>query len=192
MLHGRGADENDLFELAPAVDPVFAIASVRAPLTTDEGGYTWSKSRSVGRAIPQSLRESITWFRSWLTALDRERAEPQQVFLMGFSAGMAMAAALVLDEPSRFGGAILLSGTLPFDTDVPITKNRLNGVPIFHGHGSFDTVIPADLITRTDEYLSNNSGAVLTDRRYLIAHQISEDVIRDFTKWLMRYLATIK
>ena len=32
MLHGRGADEHDLFELAPAFDPAYAIASVRAPI----------------------------------------------------------------------------------------------------------------------------------------------------------------
>jgi phospholipase/carboxylesterase len=37
LLHGRGADEHDLFSLAPSIDAGFAIASIRAPLPTDEG-----------------------------------------------------------------------------------------------------------------------------------------------------------
>ncbi len=49
LLHGRGADEDDLFALAPAIDSHIAVAAVRAPLPTDEGGYTGSESRLPGR-----------------------------------------------------------------------------------------------------------------------------------------------
>ncbi len=183
LLHGRGADENDLFELAPHMDPRFAIAALRAPLTTDEGGYTWCESRSPGRYIGESLRETLSWFQAWLDELAKGRPEPQDVYLLGFSAGMTMASALVLDQPSRYAGAILLSGTLPFDTDLAITKNRLAGVPIFHGHGSFDQVIPADLVTRSEKYLRESSGAKLESRSYPIAHEISEAEIRDLNQW---------
>ena len=175
LLHGRGADEHDLFSLTPAIDSRIAVASVRAPLMTDEGGYTWSESRTPGRYLGASLRASLVWFQTWLECPDeRTRTEPQDVYLFGFSAGMAMASALLLDEPARYAGAILLSGTLPFDTDVSITKNRLAGVPVFHGHGSFDRVIPADLVTRSAEYLSESSGARLETRRYPIAHEIGD------------------
>jgi phospholipase/carboxylesterase len=184
LLHGRGADEDDLFGLAPFIDARFAVASVRGPLALDEGGYTWAESISVGRADPDSLRAAITWLQAWLDSNDEGRSDPQRVYLMGFSAGMAMAAALMLDEPGRFAGAILLSGTLPFDTDLSITKNRLVGCDVFYGHGSFDTVIPADLVDRTDAYLRERSGARLTARRYPIAHQISDAEIADIAAWL--------
>ncbi len=160
------------------------MASVRGPLALDEGGYTWAESISVGRADPDSLRAAITWLQAWLDSNDEGRSDPQRVYLMGFSAGMAMAAALMLDEPGRFAGAILLSGTLPFDTDLSITKNRLVGCDVFYGHGSFDTVIPADLVDRTDAYLRERSGARLTARRYPIAHQISDAEIADIAAWL--------
>jgi phospholipase/carboxylesterase len=106
------------------------------------------------------------------------------VYLFGFSAGMAMASALVLDRPDRYAGAVLLSGTLPFDTDLPITKDRLAGVPVFYGHGSFDRVIPADLVTRSAKYLSEASGAHLEARSYPIAHEISDAEVRDINIWL--------
>jgi phospholipase/carboxylesterase len=188
LLHGRGADEDDLFSLAPAIDPSFAVASVRAPLPTVEGGFTWSESRTPGRYIGESLRVSLTWFQQWLDSLTAGRAEPQKISLFGFSAGMAMASALVLDQPARYAGAILLSGTLPFDTDLSITKNRLADVDIFHGHGSFDRVIPADLVTRSSRYLSESSGARLETHSYPIAHEISDAEINDINAWLVRGL----
>ena len=183
MLHGRGADENDLFELAPAIDSRFAIAAVRGPLR-DGAGYTWSESRSPGRAEPASLRAAIDWLNVWLDGLDRGREAPQEVFLFGFSAGMAMAGALFLNRPERFAGAVLLSGTLPFDAGLPTVPERLRGVKIFHGHGSFDTVIPADLVERTDDYLRERSGAILNARRYPIAHEVSLPEMNDVAAWL--------
>lgn len=184
LLHGRGADENDLFELAPFIDPSFAIASVRGFLPTDEGGYTWSQSAQVGRYVATSLRSSIARLQAWLDTLDGGRPEPQRLYVMGFSAGMAMASALLFDQPARFAGGILLSGTLPFDTDLSITKDRLADVDIFHGHGSFDTIIPAELVSRTLTYLRDRSGARLTARDYPIAHSIAETEVADITAWL--------
>ncbi len=189
LLHGRGADEQDLFTLSPAIDSKIAIASLRAPLSLEEGGYTWSQSRSPGRYVGESLRESLTWFQSWLDSLAGGRPEPQDVYLFGFSAGMAMASGLILDQPARFAGAILLSGTLPFDTDLSITKNRLAGVPVFHGHGSFDCVIPADLVTRSAHYLQESSSARLETRTYPIAHEISEPEMFDINAWLSREIS---
>jgi phospholipase/carboxylesterase len=186
LLHGRGADEDDLFALAPAIDSRIAVASLRAPLPTDEGGYTWSESRTPGRYIGESLRASLTWFQAWLDSLAKGRAESQDVYLLGFSAGMAMASALALDEPARYAGAIVLSGTLPFDTDLPMTKDRLAGVPVFYGHGSFDRVIPADLVTRSARYLRESSGARLETHTYPIAHEISDAEVRDINAWLAK------
>lgn len=185
LLHGRGADEHDLFGLAPAVDPRFAIASVRGPLDA-EGAYTWFESRSPGRPIAESLRASIEWMNGWIDSLQGERAAPQQIFLMGFSAGMMMAAALMLDRPQRYAGGVLLSGALPFESDLAIVKDRLAGVPLFYAHGSFDRVIPADLVARTGTYLRDSSGARLTTRNYPIAHEISPPEMDDISAWLTK------
>lgn len=186
LLHGRGADENDLFELGPGIDPRFAIASVRAPIALDEGGYTWSESRSPGRYRAESLRASATWMQTWLDTLKGGRDEPQPIYLLGFSAGMAMAAALLLDQPARYSGAVLLSGTLPFDTDLSITMNSLAGANVFYAHGSFDRVIPAELVSRSEKYLRGGSGAHLTARRYPIAHEVSLAELQDVDAWLAK------
>jgi phospholipase/carboxylesterase len=185
FLHGRGADENDLFELAPLLDPAFAVASIRGPVTIEDGGYTWSESLAPGRYIAASLRASIVRMQRWFEQLDGGRPDPQRIYLLGFSAGMAMASALILDEPARYAGGIFLSGALPFETDLSITKNRLADVDVFAGRGSFDTAIPADLVERTDSYLRERSGARLTERTYPIPHAISEAEMADISRWLV-------
>ncbi len=185
LLHGRGADENDLFELAPAIDPRFAIAAVRG-LVEAEGGYTWFESTSPGRPIAESLRASIAWLHTWLDGLQGERTERQRIILLGFSAGMMMAGAMILDRPERFAGAILLSGALALDAGLPASKNRLAHLPIFNAHGSFDRAIPADLVARTQSYLTQTSGAELTTRAYPIAHEISGSEMRDVATWLAK------
>jgi phospholipase/carboxylesterase len=84
------------------------------------------------------------------------------VVLVGFSGGAAFAGGLVLDDPGRYTGVAILSGTLPFDAGVPTTPDRFAGLPVFVAHGDADTVIPADLLARTWTYLHDEAGSATT------------------------------
>lgn len=185
VFHGRGADEHDLVDPARTVAPQCAVASPRGTLRA-EGGYTWFENRGIGRAQGASLRASAAAVRTWLDGLESQlRFNPARVVLLGFSAGMLLAGALALDEPARYRGAALLSGTLAWDVDeaVPL-PGRLAGFPVFLAHGSADRVIPEDLVMRTERYLTDESGAELTARRYRMAHEICGAEIADLTAWI--------
>lgn len=183
LLHGRGADEYDLIGLADRLPQRFAFASVRAPVALPEGGYTWFESRGVAQPIPRSLVESVASMRDWIEEVGTSNYHGPLV-LLGFSAGMMMAGALLLDEPTRYAGAVLLSGALAFDTTIAVAPDRLRDVPVFHGTGLLDTVIPHDLVTRTATYLRERSGARLTSAEYPIAHGISNREIAEIGAWL--------
>ena len=180
LLHGRGADENDLAGVAEALPPRFACASVRAPLAHAGGGYTWFESRAVAMPVAASLRASMAALRAWLDAAPG--GFDGACYLLGFSAGMMMAAALLLEDPARFAGAVLLSGALPFDA-IPASPGRLAGMPIFYGNGLFDDVIPALLVVRTVAYLRDDSGADSTVREYRHGHAISSRELDDIVRW---------
>ena len=51
LLHGRGADERDLIDLAADLPRTYAYASLRGPLELPEGGFRWFEDRGVGRPI---------------------------------------------------------------------------------------------------------------------------------------------
>jgi phospholipase/carboxylesterase len=184
LLHGLGADETDLIDLARALPPSFAYVSFRAPYAHPEGGFHWFEDRGLGRPIAASVRSSVALVRA---CLDGPQAAPyrrDRTFVLGFSAGMMMAAALVLDEPSRFAGAVLLSGAIAFDAGIDAAKGRLLGVPVFYAHGTADTVVPAELVTRTARYLRDGSGALLTEYAYAHGHAITTRETADIRAWL--------
>ncbi len=180
FLHGRGADERDLLELAPALPRHYAFASIRAPLALPEGGYRWFEDRGVGRPIAASLNAARSLVR---TVLDGKASRFQQTFLFGFSQGTMLAGALLLDDPKRYAGAVLLSGAIALDAEAQASMDRLAGLPIFTGHGSADRAIPPDLVTATLRYLRDKSGAELTERTYARDHAIAREELADIAAW---------
>jgi phospholipase/carboxylesterase len=183
FLHGRGADERDLIDLASELPSSFAYASLRGPLELPEGGYRWFEDRGVARPIGKSLRAAVEGVRSWVDGPDTLDYDRSRTYLLGFSAGMMTAGALVLDDPARFAGAVLLSGSLALDTG-GATPGRLAGLPIFMAHGAADTMIPADLVLQTQRYLRERSGAALTERTYQRDHSIARREVADISTWL--------
>jgi len=181
FLHGRGADEHDLIELADGLPNSFIYASLRAPVRA-EGGYTWFENRGVARPVAESLRESVALVRTWLDDPANDCAT-RPCYLFGFSAGMMMAGALLLHDPRRFAGAVLLSGAFAIDAAREPVNQRLSNLPLFYGRGSFDDVIPAHLVAATESYLRERSGAELTFREYPHAHSISNRELDDIADW---------
>ncbi|GAC1307348.1 MAG: hypothetical protein NVSMB21_11200 [Vulcanimicrobiaceae bacterium] len=118
--------------------------------------------------------------RDWIEACGTSTYHGPLV-LLGFSAGMMMAGALLHDEPTRYAGAVLLSGAL--DDAALGSPGALASVPIFYGSGALDAVIPHDLATRTLAHL-RGSGAPVTVREYPIGHSISNAELADIGAWL--------
>ena len=186
LLHGRGADEAGILELADHLPGWPSYAAVRAPIG-EGGGYAWFANRGIGRPVAESLAQTMAWFRGWL---DDVAPEGRPVVLVGFSGGAAFAGGLVLSDPQRFAGAAILYGTLPFDAGVPVTPSRLAGVPVFLAHGDTDTVIPGELLDRTWGYLAGDSGAQLSARRDPGGHGITADTAAQLGGWIASEMRT--
>jgi phospholipase/carboxylesterase len=183
MLHGRGADENDLIDLASELPREFAYASLRGLIALPEGGFRWFEDRGLGRPVAESLHDTVAGLRAWMDRHAAAEYDRKRTYVLGFSQGMMTAGALILDDPTRFAGAVLLSGALALDTGAA-TNGRLAGLRIFSGHGSADTVIPPERVAQTLQYLRDRSGAVLTERTYPIDHSIARREIADISAWL--------
>jgi phospholipase/carboxylesterase len=180
LLHGRGSRETDIITLADHLPAGPTYAAVRAPLA--EGpGFAWFANRGIGRPVAESLKETMTWFTGWL-----ENVAPaaRPVILVGFSGGAAFAGGLILRDPERFVGAAILYGTLPFDAGVPTTPGRLNATSMFVAHGDADAVIPAELLTSTWSYLTEESGAKTTAVRSPAGHSIGDDDVTALARWI--------
>ena len=185
LLHGRGSNEQDILELAAQLPAGPAYTAVRAPIA-EGGGFAWFANRGIGRPVAASLRVHLDWFRAWL---DGVAPEGRPVVVVGFSGGAAFAGGLILDDPTRYAGAGILSGTLPFDAGVPVPPARLAGLPVFVAQGEQDTVIPRELLDRTWHYLTGESGAPAYAIKDLGGHGISAETVAQLSGWLAERLA---
>ncbi len=94
-------------------------------------------------------------------------------------------AGCVLGDPARYAGTAVLHGTLPFeDAGVDVGEGRLSGRPVLVVHGELDTVIPAELQTRTWSWLHHGSGALVTSRRDPGGHALSAGTVAVLGDWI--------
>jgi phospholipase/carboxylesterase len=181
LLHGNGTSEHSMIEIAPWLPhgPVTYIA-VRGPILGDSG-FRWYTEAEPGRPDPASLATAAAWFLAWL---ETEGDPDRPVLLIGFREGVTFAGALMLTEPHRWAGAVLLYGALPFDADVPMTRGRLAGMPVFLAHGTDDTRTPPTLQARTWDWLGKESGAPLWAERAEGGDRLAGKVVGDVCTWL--------
>jgi phospholipase/carboxylesterase len=180
LLHGRGSHEQEIISLAPHLPEGVTYAAVRAPIG-EGGGFAWFANRGIGRPVAESLSETMAWFRDWL---DDVAPVGRPVVLVGFSGGAAFAGGLVLSDPTRYAGAAILYGTLPFEAGVPTVPSRLAGTTVFVAQGDADQVIPRELLDRTWTYLLTESGAAVETHRDPGGHGITPTTLHRLAGWL--------
>ncbi|MBC7290295.1 MAG: serine esterase [Actinotalea sp.] len=187
LLHGRGADESGILGLAGYLPPGASCVALRAPLV-EGGGFAWFANRGIGRPVAESLHATTTWFRAWL---DEVAPADRPVLLVGFSGGAAFAGGLLLADPRRFAGTAVLHGTLPFDAGLPVTPGRLEGASVLVARGEADVVIPAELLDRTEAYVTGDSGARGRVVRHRGGHALTADVVGALADWVAERLVEL-
>ena len=181
LLHGRHANERSMEGFLPVIPAHYGAVSVRGLVEVGPDAYAWFENRGIGRPLPESLRATIDQFRAWL---DETVDIRHPVILLGWSGGTAFAGGLVLDDPRRYWAAALLYGTVPFAAGLDVAVDRLVGLSILHAQSDNDQVMPPDLMARTWDYLTNESGADLVTYKTHTGHQLSSDVAEFLPVWL--------
>lgn len=193
LLHGIGADENDLFALAPHLDERFFVASARAPFVLPYGGFAWFEltiepGAPVGVNVRQfeQSREMIFDFIEELVAA--HDPDPGRIYLGGFSQGAMMTLSAVLRRPEKFAGAVAMSGrAMPEMLPAEGIPDGLQDFPVFVAHGLHDPVLPIENGRATRELLAG-LPVDLEYREYPMAHEISPQSLQDAGRWLRRQL----
>jgi phospholipase/carboxylesterase len=192
MLHGVGANERDLFPLASELDPRLQILSLRAPLTRGPNSYAWFTVAFLPtgfKIAPEQLDASRQRVIEFIhAAVKRYDADPERVYLLGFSQGAITSLAVALTEPELLAGVIALSGRIPPEAEPWIVApERTVGLPIFLAHGRQDSVIPYEWAERAKPILERQWVA-LEYHAYDMDHQIGALTLADLTAWLTAHL----
>ena len=187
LLHGLGADEQDLFGLAPLLDPRLVVVSARGPREAQPMGYSWfdidwmdSPPRVDFQQLVES-RDAILRFAG--EAAEAHGADPSRIWLVGFSQGASMAAAAVLARPDLFRGLVAHSGRIARRAVPALPPPGLSGFPLLWQHGRADPVVPVAFGHEARDVLGA-LGLQVEYREYPIGHEISEESLLDMVTWL--------
>ena len=154
LLHGRGADEHDLYPLLDVLDPEHRLLGVTpgGPLHLPPGGRHWYALGGIPTPDPGTFLSTAPRLAALLEALP---VPFERVVLGGFSQGTVMTWAMTLGpERPRPAGVVALSGFLPRVPGYPLDPGRLAGVPVAVAHGTLDPVIPAHFGAEAAETLA--------------------------------------
>ncbi len=182
LLHGVGADGNDLIGLAPHYQEVLPDAlfiSPDAPFPYDMAPFGRQWFALQDRSEPARLKGSQTAAPILDNFIDMTLAEhglsDDKLALIGFSQGTMMSLYVGLRREKPLAGIIAQSGILigPELLAAEI-KSR---PPVLLIHGDADAVVPFDYMAKAEEALQANGVEVAAHARPGLGHGIDPEGI---------------
>ncbi len=188
VLHGRGANEQDLLPIASELPDTFHIISLRAPDRL-QGGYTWYELDLSGGGLHQSQPDPVDFERSLSliadsveTAIENYELDADRLGLLGFSQGAITSMSLLLESPTQYQWVVALHGYLPA-SHRDLDPEGITDKPIFIAAGSADQIIPAARSEAAAERF-NELGAAVEYNVYSTAHGVSREELADLVEFV--------
>jgi len=189
LMHGYGADEQDLGGILPYLDPdgQFATVLPRAPIAAPgTPGFMWFPFDGSAEAdFGAALEELDALVDEQCAALGFDRAE---AIFGGFSQGGALALALgvLAAEPARVAPAgVLAMSPVAIDGDL---ADSAPDTAVLIQHGRNDPMIPVQRARDLARALQG-AGVPVVYKEYPMEHQVALDSIRDARAWCDQVVA---
>jgi phospholipase/carboxylesterase len=181
LLHGTGADENDLIPLGEMLSPGSALLSPRGKVLED--GMPRFFRRSEDGVWDIDDFEARTRELADFVARARTTYHLAAPIVLGFSNGANVGWGLMRRDPSLLAGAMLLRASLPFD---PRPFPDLSGFPVLLLSGKDDPLVPAD---RPPYFaaLLGEAGANVTLELLPAGHALTQQDLVFAHAWLERF-----
>ena len=195
MLHGFGANMQDLAGLAPAINAtgyVYACPNAPIPFNLSPGhtGFGWMTPR--GQGAPEEAAKSEALLSDFFDTVSRQfNVAPGRALLLGFSQGGGMTYRCGLGQAERFAGLAALSATLPDQDELETRLPEERSQPIFVAHGRYDQMVSEDTAHSAKSFLEGN-GYSPEFHIYDMGHEISADVLNDLALWIAGVLPPLE
>jgi phospholipase/carboxylesterase len=156
-MHGRGADANDLADIAPMIDGGYRFLFPNAPKAWEAApgmtfGFTWFDGwPPQGTSLADSRNLVVDFIGE---ALTRYPTPAGKLIIGGFSQGALMSLDVGFRIPNPVAGIVAMSGALN-EREMPDLAAHTDR-PVLLVHGTYDDVIPVLAAHRTRRILEQH------------------------------------
>jgi phospholipase/carboxylesterase len=173
VLHGRGADANDLADIAPMIDDGYRFVFPNAPQQFEAYpgmtfGYTWFDGLPPEQKSLEASRNLLLQFIDDVVA--RYPTPQGKIVLSGFSKGGMMSLDSGFRTKQKLAGIVVMSGAL-YEGDLPPLRK---GLPVLIVHGTADEMINVNMARRARRVLEEH-GLEPEYHEYPMGHQVSQE-----------------
>lgn len=185
LLHGFGANEDDLKPLAAELDLPLDVHCFRAPLELAFGAFAWFP------LLPDPIEgftyddKDVAFALDFVEDLLTEMGEP--VYLGGFSQGSMVALAVAARCPDLVRGLWLMSGRVLLESMPANWTPASKTLPVLIQHGTGDPVVPVEDGRATRDYLRAQGLAPIYSE-YPMGHEISRSSLKEAQRVLGSWL----
>jgi phospholipase/carboxylesterase len=183
MLHGRFGDEDVMWIFKKSTPAHWLKIAPRGLLAEPRGSYSWVyQEYGVWPELP-AFDTAATAMVQFLHALPRVyNADPDHLYLMGFSQGAAVSYATAMRNPGLIKAIAGLVGFIPDACATPTNLETLENMPIFMAVGLEDKLVPYERALGCAKVL-RQANAQLSYNEYNTGHKLNSQGMRDLQKW---------
>lgn len=182
LLHGYGADGNDLFGIAQALAPhlpntAFRSPNAPEPCAVNPMGRQWFPiswlDGSPEEAMAEGAQRAAKTLHAYLDeAMREEGMTPDRTIIIGFSQGTMMSLNVMLRRDEALAGVVGFSGRL---VDIAGTGEITSKPPVLLVHGDQDEMVPVESIHEARAALEAAGVPVDTHISKGVGHGIAPD-----------------
>ena len=188
MIHGRGADANDILGLSK-----YLAVSDFALLAPEATNNTWYPQSFLA---PKSLNEP--WLSSALDLINATVNDivtagipKSSIYFLGFSQGACLTLEYVTRNATRYGGIVAYTGGLIGDKiDRAVYSGNFENTPVFIGTSNPDPHVPVERVYATANILTEMSASLTTKVYENMGHTINNDEILQANNLVFTSLVT--
>ncbi|NDL66339.1 alpha/beta hydrolase [Anaerotalea alkaliphila] len=183
-LHGRGGNELEMHQMLQGLRQRFIVVSVRGDLPQGFG-YAYFHVKNPKKPVRHLFDAAVKKLSTFLPeVVTSQPADPERVYLLGFSQGAILSMTLLLGTALPLKGIVSLNGFLPSYVRALAPVRPLDGISVFLAHGLYDPVFPIEVGNANAEHFAS-LGKETTYRTYPEGHTVSFETLRDLTAWLL-------
>jgi phospholipase/carboxylesterase len=190
LLHGYGADGNDLIGLAPVLAPlmpdvVFHAPNAPYPCEGNPTGYQWfGISRLDPLVAAAGTRAAAPFVDAFLDdTMAKYGLDESKTVLVGFSQGTMMSLHVGLRRARQLAGIVGFSGMLA-DPDT-LAKEIKTRPPVLLLHGDSDEMLPHMLTERAAELLRQHGVDVSMHIAQGVGHGIDQTGLSHAARFIL-------